>query len=127
MCSARSDRSRSASARFSCRRKPAAGSSSTKQDRIGRQRAGDLEQALVPKRQVAGELERLIAESDPREHREGLLLRAQLLGRDRAAARRQETGFGSRVGAQQHIVEQRHARDGSCTCWNVRAIPARAM
>ena len=60
------------------------------QRRIGGERAGDFEDALIAERQIAGELERLVAEPDPFELPQRLVAGAGLfrLVRRRAPASR---------------------------------------
>ncbi len=80
------------------------------QRRIGRQRAGDLEHALVAERQIAGKFERLFAEADPFELPHRLVAGAGFFRLVQAQRAGEQAGPGARIGAEQHVVEQRHAR-----------------
>ncbi len=80
------------------------------QHRIGRQRARDLEQALVAERQIAGKLERPIAEADACELLQGFVPRPGFFGLVEPQRPGQEARLRPRMHAEEDIVQKRHAR-----------------
>ena len=78
--------------------------------RIGRERAGDFEDALAAERQIAGKAIRLGAEADALELPQRLGAGARLFGAVEPQRAGEKAGAGAQIGAEQHIVDQRHAR-----------------
>ena len=108
--SARSARMRSASAPFSVRPQAGGRLVEHEQRRIGGKRAGDFEDALAAERQIAGQFMRIGAEPDPFELTQRLGARARFLGAVEPQRAREEAGAGAQVGAEQHVVDERHVR-----------------
>jgi len=80
------------------------------QRRVRGERAGDLEQALVAERQIAGELEGAVGEADPLELPHRLGARPRLLAAVEAEGAGEEARGRPRVGPEQNGLEQRHVR-----------------
>ena len=109
--SPRSWRSTSASACFSLRRRPAAGSSSSSRVGSAAQRARDLHQPLLAERQVAGLLVHQLAHADALQLALGLAQQAALLGAVEAQHRRRHAVAAAQVRAERDVLEHRHAGD----------------
>src|SRR5207237_1831756 len=72
--------------------------------------AVDREDALIAGRQIAGEVERLVAEAYPFELLQRFVAGAGFFRLVQAQGAGEQAGSGTRIGAEQHVVEQRHAR-----------------
>ena len=110
MCSARNARNKLGERLLLLPAQAGGGLVQHQQHRIGRQRPRDLKQPLIAERQVSGQFERPVAQADAAELGERFLARPRLFAAIEPQRAGKKTGAGSRIGAEQHIVEQRHAR-----------------
>ena len=78
--------------------------------RIGGKRARDFEHALLAERQIAGEVAELLAKADALQLMQRLGARGAFLGAVEAKRAGEETRARARIGAEQHVVDQRHVR-----------------
>ena len=94
------------------------------QCRVGGERASDFQDALPAERQVAGWRIGVGAEPNPLELAQRLARALASSARSRRSAPSEKTSVGARIGSEQHVVENAHARRAVFTCWKVRAMPA---
>ena len=78
--------------------------------RIGGERARHFEQALLAERQIAGEVAELLAEADALQLMQRLGARGAFLGAVEPQRAGEESRARARIGAEQHVVDQRHVR-----------------